>query len=234
MHLANPHFTPPGHLIESYVANSNTYSVYKSSLQDPITAELVNRMQLYVLLFIEGGSFIDVSDDRWQIYILYSKLKFWLTDRYQKEPNSEVPTIVGYATAYPYHFHQITSGTSKSIDTIFYDTVFKSSSAPMPTQCRLRLSQFIILPPFQAAGHGGKFYDIILKNARQDPKVQEISIEDPSDAFEDLRDRRDLAFLEGIKVFDGIKAPVSKQWVEQTRKQYKMPQVSIPYLSLLT
>jgi histone acetyltransferase 1 len=74
MHLANPSFTPPGQPIDSYVANSNTYSVYKSSLQDPNTLELVNRMQLFVLLLIEGGSFIDVSDDRWQIYILYTHL----------------------------------------------------------------------------------------------------------------------------------------------------------------
>jgi len=157
-----------------------------------------------------------------------------LMTRYQKEPNGEVPTIIGYATAYPYHFHQITSGTSKSEDTEFYDTVFKPASPTMPSECRLRLSQFIILPPFQAAGHGGRFYDIILKNARHDPKVQEISVEDPSDAFEDLRDRRDLAFLEGNKVFEGIKAPAPKQWVEQTRKQYKMPPVILLFLFRLT
>src|SRR5271170_3220739 len=157
-----------------------------------------------------------------------------LMTRYQKEPNGEVPTIIGYATAYPYHFHQITSGTWKSEDSEFYDTVFKPASPTMPSECRLRLSQFIILPPFQAAGHGGRFYDIILKNARHDPKVQEISVEDPSDAFEDLRDRRDLAFLEGNKVFEGIKAPAPKQWVEQTRKQYKMPPVILLFLFRLT
>jgi len=71
LYLANPSFTPPGQLIDSYVANSNTYSVYKSSLRDPNTLALVNRLQLFVLLFIEGGSFIDISDDRWQIYVLY-------------------------------------------------------------------------------------------------------------------------------------------------------------------
>jgi hypothetical protein len=152
-----------------------------------------------------------------------------LTTRYQTEPNGDVPTIIGFATAYPYHFHQIASGESRSDDAAFYDTVFQSSSPTMPTQCRLRLSQFIILPPFQEAGHGGRFYDIILKNARPDPKVQELSVEDPSDAFEDLRDRRDLAFLEANKVFEGIKAPAPKQWVEQTRKQYKMPPVTLPF-----
>lgn len=103
----------------------------------------------------------------------------------------------------------------------------------IPTNCRLRLSQFIILPPFQRAGHGGRFYDIIFKNARADPQVQEISIEDPSAAFEDLRDRRDLMYLEGDNVFKGIKAPVSKQWVEETRKRHKMPPVSRVHSSKL-
>jgi histone acetyltransferase 1 len=90
---------------------------------------------------------------------------------------------------------------------------------------RLRLSQFIILPPFQRAGHGGSFYDIICSHERADPYVKEISIEDPSEAFEDLRDKRDLQFLERKGVFNGIEAPVSRQWVEDTRKLVKMPLV---------
>jgi histone acetyltransferase 1 len=87
------------------------------------------------------------------------------------------------------------------------------------------------LPPFQRAGHGGRLYDIILKNAREDSKVQEISVEDPSEVFEDLRDRRDLKFLEGNSVFKDIKAPVSRRWVEETRKQFKMPSVPPVLLS---
>jgi hypothetical protein len=145
--------------------------------------------------------------------------------RYEKKPTDQVPTIAGYATAYTYHFHQITKGSPILNDTAFYETVFKSSSTTGPIDCRLRLSQFLILPPFQRAGHGGKFYDIIFKNAREDPTVQEISIEDPSAAFEDLRDRRDLMFLETNGVFQGVKAPASTQWVEETRKKYKMPPV---------
>ena len=151
--------------------------------------------------------------------------KPYLTDRYEKKPTDQVPTIAGYATAYPYHFHQITKGSPILSDTTFYETVFNTSSTTGPTECRLRLSQFVILPPFQRAGHGGKFYDIIFKNAREDPTVQEISIEDPSAAFEDLRDRRDLMFLEANDVFQGIRAPASNQWVEETRKKYKMPPV---------
>jgi hypothetical protein len=73
----------------------------------------------------------------------------------------------------------------------------------------------------------------VCNDARADPYVKEISIEDPSAAFEDLRDRRDLQFLEQKGVFDGIEAPVSKQWVEDTRTLYKMPPVSRIPLSVL-
>ena len=70
VYLANPSFAPPGQLIDSYDIDSVTYSVYKSSLRDQETVTLVQRLQLLVLLLIEGGSYIDTSDDRWQIYIL--------------------------------------------------------------------------------------------------------------------------------------------------------------------
>ena len=71
MYLANPTFKPPGEKIDEYTANGNSYIVYKSSLADSETVALVDRLQLLILLYIEGGSYIDTSDDRWQIYILF-------------------------------------------------------------------------------------------------------------------------------------------------------------------
>ena len=143
--------------------------------------------------------------------------------RYEQGLGEETPAIAGFATAYPYHFHD--KGSPTLTDDSFFDTIFGSSPSPLPTSCRLRISQFVILPPFQRSGHGGKLYDIILKNAREDPRVQEISVEDPSEVFEDLRDRRDLTFLETNGVFKDVRAPVSRQWVEETRKKFKMPPV---------
>jgi hypothetical protein len=153
-----------------------------------------------------------------------------LTHRYEKKPSDEVPTIAGYATTYPYHYHQPTKNSPKLSDTAFYETVFHSSpsSTTGSEHYRLRISQFLILPPFQRAGHGGMFYDIIFKNARANTAIQEISVEDPSAAFEDLRDRRDLLFLDANDVFNGINAPVPKQWVEETRQRFKMPPVIHP------
>ena len=74
LYLANPRFEPPGEEIDSYMVGDATYTVYKSSLKDPKTVSLVDRLQIFVLFFIEGGSFIDTEDDRWQIYILYIRL----------------------------------------------------------------------------------------------------------------------------------------------------------------
>lgn len=72
MYLANPSFTTPGTLIDSYTVDSKKYMVFQSSLKDPETVKLVDRLEFLVLLFIEGGSYIDLADDRWQVYILYS------------------------------------------------------------------------------------------------------------------------------------------------------------------
>ena len=71
LHLANPSFKPPGEEIDSYILNSKTYTVYKSSLREQDTIALVNRLQILTLLFIEGATYIDTTDDRWQIYTLY-------------------------------------------------------------------------------------------------------------------------------------------------------------------
>jgi histone acetyltransferase 1 len=70
LYLANPVFNPLGELIDSYELHGNSYLVYRSSLSDPNTLAVVNRLQVFVVLLIEGGSYIDDEDDRWQIYIL--------------------------------------------------------------------------------------------------------------------------------------------------------------------
>jgi histone acetyltransferase 1 len=73
LYLANPpkEYAPPGEVIESYSVGEKTYNVYKSSLLDEATVTLVERLQIFVLLFIEGGSYIDTTDIKWQIFLLY-------------------------------------------------------------------------------------------------------------------------------------------------------------------
>ena len=113
-------------------------------------------------------------------------------------------------------------------------------------QIRLRLSQFVILPPYQQQGHGctfpfpytadrpAKLYSTLYQHVLTRPEVAELTVEDPAEAFEDLRDRNDLLYLikQGIMedpffsdgVGSGIRGRRAK-WEMAVRKKHKIAQV---------
>ncbi|KAI7830788.1 acyl-CoA N-acyltransferase [Kickxella alabastrina] len=62
-------------------------------------------------------------------------------------------------------------------------------------QKRPRISQFLVLPPFQAQGHGSELYRFVHACVRASPEYVELAVEDPSEAFDDMRDRNDMRFL---------------------------------------
>lgn len=109
-------------------------------------------MQLFIILYIEGGSYID-EDNAWEFVCLYvlafeALIPSHTTDllsRYEKrrrpttkpdeasssedKPSEFTYHFVGYSSLYPFYC--------------------------FPEKVRMRLSQFVILPPWQAKGHGG-------------------------------------------------------------------------------
>jgi len=76
--------------------------------------EYNNRLQILLLFFINGASFIE-EDHNWRIYLLYKK-------------EGGVHILVGFTTIYAF-FREIKT-------------------------CRYRISQFLILPPYQRKGLG--------------------------------------------------------------------------------
>lgn len=70
---------------------------------------------------------------------------------------------------------------------------------------RERISQFIILPPFQRGGHGAALYDTMIEIFRADKSVFEITVEDPNEAFDELRDYSDLAYLRTLPQFKDLR-----------------------------
>jgi histone acetyltransferase 1 len=60
---------------------------------------------------------------------------------------------------------------------------------------RARISQFIILPPFQGKGVGALLYDTIFGHYIADAATKEITVEDPNEDFDLLRDLCDLKYL---------------------------------------
>lgn len=190
-------FTIPGKQIgESFTHNNNKYAIYKIDIQSDRGSELLKRLQILTLLFIEAASYIDSADQLWDLYVMY------------KIDDERLPSVVGFCTAYNYWKYP---GAKRFDDGT--------------QEARKKLSQFIILPTHQENRLGGQFYNRLFQTWKLDPEVVEIVVEDPNESFDDLRDRTDLTRLLDENVFVlktlDIKL-VTSEWWENTRKEQKL------------
>ncbi|PPQ67652.1 hypothetical protein CVT25_012680 [Psilocybe cyanescens] len=234
-------FRPPGQLIYSYTrpspsssskgkrkrsGNNQTldpqsedvveFEVYHATWDSPGFREYHRRMQLFILLYIEGGSYINEEEDTWEFALLYEKRK--------RSDSSHTTTyhFVGYSSLYPFYY--------------------------FPEKVRLRLSQFVILTPYQRHGHGSELYKAIYNYIVKNPNIAELTVEDPAEAFEDLRDKNDLEMLlsneqfmeegfgvggigparksgrggEQVQERGKLAPPADKVWAEKWRKDLKI------------
>ncbi|KAK9469640.1 acyl-CoA N-acyltransferase [Lipomyces arxii] len=205
---AETEFTPPGVLMSSYSHDNKSYEVWKAPISDPLQQVLHYRMQIFVLLLVEGGSYIDATDDRWWIYTLYEKSS---EGKY---------TFAGYSTVYSYLWYK-----NAETYTLFGESDNNSSNGFVNFYQRKRISQFMILPPFQGQKHGPRLYNILMDEFCNDPMVKEVTVEDPNVAFDDMRDRCDMQRLDKLGVWkdDGFTdAPVSKAWIAQMQEKTKI------------
>ncbi|KAN0075406.1 Acyl-CoA N-acyltransferase [Tylopilus felleus] len=163
-------FQPIGKCIHSYTRRAPSlssgeddveYEVYHATFEDSGFREYHRRMQIFILLYIEAGSFINEEEDGWEFVMLYEKRK--------RRDGTATYHYIGYSSLYNFYC--------------------------FPEKVRLRLSQFVILPPYQRQGHGSELYTAIYKFVLSRPDVSELTVEDPAEAFEDLRDRNDLRML---------------------------------------
>ncbi|KAG6829850.1 hypothetical protein H0H92_003293 [Tricholoma furcatifolium] len=178
-------FRPPGRAISSYTRpvsstpmtkgkrtsssdealdqESEDIVEFEATWDTPGFRDLHRKMQLFILLYIEGGSYINEDEDTWEFVLLYEKRKR------RGVPKLATYHFVGYSSLYPFYF--------------------------FPEKTRMRLSQFVILPPYQHRGHGSELYNAIYRYILSQPNIAELTVEDPAEAFEDLRDRNDLRML---------------------------------------
>ncbi|KAM9919427.1 hypothetical protein OXX59_007944 [Metschnikowia pulcherrima] len=160
-------FKIPGEIVgEKWTKNGEDYAIYKINMASEQGAELLKRLQILVLLFIEAGTYIEHTDPKWDFYVLY------------KVTNPGLPEVVGFATAYNYWS---------------YPGAEKHDAGVVHT--RKKLSQFIILPVFQGQLLGADFYDRLYIAWAAEKNVLEIVVEDPNESFDDLRDRVDFSRL---------------------------------------
>lgn len=70
---------------------------------------------------------------------------------------------------------------------------------------RSRISQFLILPPYQRGGHGSQLYEIVYSFYLVHPQTIEIPVEDPNESFDDMRDICDLVRLRSNPAFTSLR-----------------------------
>ncbi|KIJ63313.1 hypothetical protein HYDPIDRAFT_29571 [Hydnomerulius pinastri MD-312] len=165
-------FTPIGRRIHSYTRPAQgssasaggdattseiEYEVYHATFDDPGFREYHRRMQVYILLYIEAGSYIDEEEDGWEF------------EKRKRKDGTAIYHFIGYSSLFNFYC--------------------------FPEKVRMRLSQFVIAPPYQRSGHGSELYNAIYNYILAHPAVSELTVEDPAEAFEDLRDRNDLRML---------------------------------------
>ncbi|KAL8831813.1 MAG: hypothetical protein Q9170_005141, partial [Blastenia crenularia] len=58
---------PPGKLIKSYTSRGRKFGIWSGELTDPAVQQLIERMQILVSFFIEGGTPIPLDDQDWSL-----------------------------------------------------------------------------------------------------------------------------------------------------------------------
>lgn len=109
-------------------------------------------------------------------------------------PTASKYSIVGYATTYRWWFYPNREGREPP--------AVKNGPFPFPEQIkiselpsRLRIAQFLILPHHHRSGHGTQLYTTIHRICVEDPTIVELTVEDPNEAFDELRDMADYHIL---------------------------------------
>jgi histone acetyltransferase 1 len=195
-------WAPPGELVTTFSTHGSTFEVWKANLGDPAVKQLVKRIQILVLLFIEGGSAIDVDDpdaDRWTIFFLYRK------QASDGEVASSPYTFVGYSTVYRFFHLRLPSPPISPSESDLEKQALAQDFDLSLLPCRSRISQFLILPPFQQKGLGPRLYSIIFREYIKHPQTVEITVEDPNEAFDDMRDIVDLQYLRTLPEFEALR-----------------------------
>lgn len=217
-HIAHEarHFKPPGDLIHSYEVPSVTsgnkdlisYEVYLGRFTDAQVKAYHKRLQFFLLFFIDRSSYINDDDTVWEVVFLFQKKRSLLTNVSRRE-SSSTPSLSALASASSNASSASNSLIGASEESVTYSicgytTLYKflayqpagvgggggaaASSAP---SWRLRLSQILLLPPFQRCGHGQQLLHLVYRLTRERQCV-ELNIEDPSPVFQLVRDLIDV------------------------------------------
>jgi len=159
-HLASEQetgFRPMGELVHGFKSDGKSYEVYKCDESTPGFRNYHERLQFWIMFYIDAASFIEMDDDSWRFFLLFEK--------HGVDGGEYNYSIAGYITVYEYYAY----GRQKNMK-------------------RPRISQMLVLPPYQRKGLGAALLNTLYRNYLKDDSVVDITVEDPSDNFIRLRD----------------------------------------------
>ncbi|KAJ8282440.1 hypothetical protein COCON_G00049590 [Conger conger] len=190
-------FKPFGTLLHTFKVHSVeegediTYQIYKADVSTPGFREYHERLQTFLMWFIETASFIDVDDERWDFFLLFEK--------YNKDGGTHFATV-GYMTVYNYYVY--------------------------PDKTRPRVSQMLILPPFQGEGHGAQLLEAVHRFYCTSPLVQDIT-EQLSFGFSDemvtdAREKLKINKKHARRVYEILRLRVTDMGDEEKARAYRL------------
>ncbi|XP_054262590.1 histone acetyltransferase type B catalytic subunit [Macrosteles quadrilineatus] len=187
-------FQPFGDKLASFSVkqgNGNkNYEIYHCDTNNKKFLNFHERLQTFVLFYIDAASYIDVDDSKWQFFVIYEKFK---------NPSGSLSyAVVGYSTVYEYYAY--------------------------PDRVRPRVSQMLVLPPFQRQGLGAHLLCAIYSHYRGQAKVADITVEDPNEEFQSLRDYVDACLCSSLPSFskDNLKQGFDKIMAEEACSKFKI------------
>ncbi len=208
-------WTPPGQQIARYEQGGRHYQVRHGNVGEPGMRAYHQRMRPFVIWFVDAANFIDDQDNRWDVFMLFR----------EPAAHDGSYCFCGYATSYTFFSWagsgsnqqqeskdqlerfasmqgpQVASAEVEKIVASFVSRSYEQLAATVSEaspwyQRRFRVSQFLILPPFQRSGHGVRLFETMCQWARSAyAPLRDVTVEDPSPSFVAMRDHCDLAYL---------------------------------------
>ena len=130
-HITSLVLRPMGELVDTISVENKTYEVYRCLESTPRFREYHERLQAWIMFYIDAASYIDIDDDNWRIFLMFEKTG---------GPGNSQYSIVGYLTVYQYYAY-----------------------GRETNRVRPRISQMLILPPYQRQGLGSRLLETVYK-----------------------------------------------------------------------
>jgi len=203
-------FTPWGNKLFEYTRNANseqsTFEIYKmdsgcSDYDNENFITYMDRVQTMLVYYIETSCFLDPDDPNWVHYFLYEKRRN--TAQIPGKQSNEFRYItIGYLSVYRYYAY--------------------------PDKTRSRISQIMIFPKYQNAGHGAELTECVIKDVYQNPDVIDVTAESPSPDFVRLRDYVTTKLCCTLPIFkdkEALRKGFNAEMVKQAVKHFKIPKL---------